>query len=489
MSSAVTVQQSSKFLLSIVFLVLIIVTGVITQIITTNHVFAYAPIVSDSNNYKLVGKWGGIGNGHRQLNHPASIDNDPDGLRFYIADLDNNRIQVLQGDGDYVDQWGTIGKGNGQFNNPGSIAVDDIHKAVFVADIKNNRIEKFDTQGNFITQWGSLGKGSGQFDHPGDIALDPDEEILYVTDIYNNRVQAFYYDGNFVTQWGSFGAGDGQFYRPAGIAINPDDKLIYVSDTVNNRIQEFDTDGNFISKWGSMGTGNGQFNRPDGIQFDPSENLVYVADRQNHRIQVFDGDGGFVTKWTSLDSQSGKAIKPRDVAMDSTGLVYVVDKENSQVLVYGERQPLASTITFEEERTDEENNNANQQLSGNIDNPTDNPNSPTRHGKSYFVENFESDTEDPVYVVSHSTKKDKISGPVYKIVGEIKNKGDEEVTFVKIIGTFYDKDDIVIGTDYTYTDPHDIKPGRTAPYSMTIGFGDSIDVKDIAKATYSLEWE
>ena len=114
---------------------------------------------------------------------------------------------------------------------------------------------------------------------------------------------------------------------------------------------------------------------------------------------------------------------------------------------------------------------------------------PTRHGKSYFVENFESDTEDPVYVVSHSTKKDKISGPVYKIVGEIKNKGDEEVTFVKIIGTFYDKDDIVIGTDYTYTDPSDIKPGRTAPFSMTIGFGDSIDVKDIAKATYSLEWE
>jgi len=312
---------------------------------------------------------------------------------------------------------------------------------------------------------------------------------LYVTDIYNNRVQAFYYDGNFVTQWGSFGAGDGQFNRPAGIAINPDDKLIYVSDTVNNRIQKFDTDGNFISKWGSMGTDNSQFKRPDGIQFDPSENLVYVADRQNHRIQVFDGDGAFVTKWTSLDSQSGKPIKPRDVAMDSTGLVYVVDKENSQVLVYGERQPLASTITFEGERTDEENNNANQQLSGNIEYPTDNPNSPTRHGKSYFVENFESDTEDPVYVVSHSTKKDKISGPVYKIVGEIKNKGDEEVTFVKIIGTFYDKDDIVIGTDYTYTDPHDIKPGRAAPYSMTIGFGDSIDVKDIAKATYSLEWE
>src|SRR6476619_4742155 len=156
MSSAVTVQRSSKFLLSIVFLALIIVTGVITQIITTNHVFAYAPIVSDSNNYKLVGKWGGVGTGHRQLNHRASIDNDPDGLRFYIADLDNNRIQVVHNDGSYINEWGILGKRNGQFNGPGSIAVDDKHKVVFVALIKNNRIENFDSQGNFITQWGSL---------------------------------------------------------------------------------------------------------------------------------------------------------------------------------------------------------------------------------------------------------------------------------------------------------------------------------------------
>lgn len=53
------------------------------------------------------------------------------------------------------------------------------------------------------------------------------------------------------------------------------------------------------------------------------------------------------------------------------------------------------------------------------------PNSPTRHGKSYFSEIFESDSEDPVYVVSHSTKKDKILDPIYKLVGEIKNNSDD----------------------------------------------------------------
>jgi hypothetical protein len=53
---------------------------------------------------------------------------------------------------------------------------------------------------------------------------------------------------------------------------------------------------------------------------------------------------------------------------------------------------------------------------------------------------------------------------------------------------FQYRDGIVIGTKSTYTDPSDIKPARTAPYSLTIGFGDSIDIKDIGSATYSLEW-
>jgi len=304
-----------------------------------------SPSVTESNpqtlsnsNYRLLTKWGGFGSGHGQLSHPASIDTDPNGQRFYIADLDNNRVQVLHSGGNFINEWGTLGKGNGQLNNPGSIAVDDLHKVVFVADIKNNRIEKFDIEGNFITHWGSLGKADEQFDHPGDIALDPDNEILYVTDIYNNRIQEFYYDGNFISKWGSFGTGDGQFNRPAGIAFNPKDSLVYVSDTVNDRIQVFDGDGNFITKWGSFGSGNGQFNRPDGIHFDPSEKMVYVADRKNHRIQVFDTQGVYQDKWTVSDIQSGNLIKPRDITLDSSGKAYVVDKENNNILIYGVSQ-------------------------------------------------------------------------------------------------------------------------------------------------------
>lgn len=300
---------------------------------------------SSGARFSFLETWGTPGSGRGQLEHPASIDTDKDGQRFYIADLDNNRVQVVDKDGKFINTWGSLGKGEGQFNNPGSIALDDRHKIVFVADIRNNRIEKFDTNGNFIAQWGSLGRGEGQFDHPGDIALDPDEEILYVTDIYNNRIQAFYYDGNFVTKWGLLGTGDGQFNRPAGIAIDPESKRVFVSDTVNNRIQVFDTEGKFISKWGSMGISTGQFQRPDGIHFEPSGGLLYVADRQNHRIQVFSSEGSFVSQWMVSDAKSGKTIKPRDVAMDSSGQIYIVDKENNRVVIYKGVDGLTPTKT------------------------------------------------------------------------------------------------------------------------------------------------
>jgi len=110
--------------------------------------------------------------------------------------------------------------------------------------------------------------------------------------------------------------------------------IVYVSDTVNNRIQVFDTGGNFIKKWGSAGSANGQFNRPDGILFEPSGNIVYVADRKNNRIQVFDTEGNFIKKWSTLSPRTGDPIKPRDIAVDSSGQMYVVDKANSNILIY-----------------------------------------------------------------------------------------------------------------------------------------------------------
>jgi DNA-binding beta-propeller fold protein YncE len=445
---------------------------------------------ANSLTFELVDKFGTTGSGEGEFMHPSSIDIDNKEKTLFVADLENNRIQKLGLDGEFITEWGSLGIADGQFNEPGDVAVDSTGGFVYVTDINNNRIQKFDTEGNFLEKWGSTGTGEGQFDHPGDIAVDKSGTYIYVTDIDNNRILKFDNKGNFITEWGTLGQGEGEFNSPAGMTISQDG-TIYVSDTVNNRIQLFDEEGTFLGKWGTLGDNANQLNRPDGITTDSDGQIVYVSDRQNKRIQIFDSKGNYLTQIESLGTLAGQFGKPRDVAVDLLNRIYVVDKDNNNIQVFAPGKGTKSVQSVSDNKNDGEQskNDDGEQKDVQKEFVTD-PNSPTRHGKSYFTETFESEEDDPVFVLSHSTKKDKIfKDTIYDIVGEIKNTSDEEVTFVKIIATFYDDNGIVIGTDFTYTDPSDINPSRTAPYTLSIGFGDSIDVNDIAEAKYHLEWD
>jgi len=177
---------------------------------------------------------------------------------------------------DLIKKWGSLGVSEGQFNNPSSISYDPSNKAIYVADLENNRIQKFDTDGNFLMKLGLTGTNNGELYHPGDIESDSSGN-LYVADINNARIQKFDSDGSFLMKWGSSGDGDGQFDHPGDIIVDEANKAIYVTDIGNNRIQKFDSEGNFITKWGSAGTGNGQFNRPAGMAMDPNDEIIYVS--------------------------------------------------------------------------------------------------------------------------------------------------------------------------------------------------------------------
>jgi len=326
----------------------------------------------------FITKWGSGGTGDGQFEWPIGVAVDSWG-NVYVADAMIGRIAVFTNTGSFIRNWGTLGTSG--FAYPTGIAVsrfddDDVH----VVDAENNLIQKFMINGTFITKWGSKGTGDGQFDSP--IALAVDSGNLYVADLVNNRIDVFTTDGNFIRKWGSLcnlqngtgcidtdGAGplsrgDGQFQDP--IDVTSDSGKVYVADRLNNRIQVFTTDGNFIRKWGSLcnlqngagcidtdgagplSPGDGQFNDPHAVAVDSAGN-VYVADAGNNRIQKFQNDGTFITKWGSFCSKDsgtgcvdqdgtgslsvgdGQFSFPRDVAVDSSGNVYVVDSLNHRI--------------------------------------------------------------------------------------------------------------------------------------------------------------
>ena len=61
--------------------------------------------------YRLIAKLGTFGSGPGQFDSPAAISGDENGQRFYVADLDNNRIEVIYKGGNYITEWGNLEQG------------------------------------------------------------------------------------------------------------------------------------------------------------------------------------------------------------------------------------------------------------------------------------------------------------------------------------------------------------------------------------------
>src|SRR5207302_3491967 len=83
-----------------------------------------------------------------RFRQPTDVTWGPDGT-IYISDgYVNSRVAKLSRDGDWIKSWGQKGKGQGEFNLVHSIAAD-AKGNIYVADRNNRRIQVFDGDGNF----------------------------------------------------------------------------------------------------------------------------------------------------------------------------------------------------------------------------------------------------------------------------------------------------------------------------------------------------
>jgi predicted nucleic acid-binding protein len=110
------------------------------------------------------------------------------------------------------------------------------------------------------------------------------------------------------------------------VAIAPNGD-VYVSDGDNRRVQVFSPTGEFVRFVDSSGV-------PRGIAIDPKER-VYVADALAHTIGVYDLKGQSLTRFGSRGYGPGQFNYPNDVALDKQGRIYISDRENDQVQVWG----------------------------------------------------------------------------------------------------------------------------------------------------------
>ncbi len=99
-----------------------------------------------------LGTRGASGTSPSTFNLPTDVAFAPTGDINVSDGYGGARVVKFSHDGKYILQWGKRGTGPGEFGLPHNLVVD-ARGRVYVADRDNQRIEVFDANGTFLTEW------------------------------------------------------------------------------------------------------------------------------------------------------------------------------------------------------------------------------------------------------------------------------------------------------------------------------------------------
>ena len=180
------------------------------------------------------------GNDNFHFNKPTDIAIAKDGS-FYVADgYGNSRIIKFSAQGKYLFEWGKKGDKAGEFNIPHGIDLDE-NGNVYVADRENNRIQVFNAEGKFLNQITNENFGNicaVSIDKTTNLLLTVDDVSFLKIKHRGSDVILIDSNKNVISQFGRSGLGNGKTKWYHDIIVDLDQN-IYVSDILGNSIQKF----------------------------------------------------------------------------------------------------------------------------------------------------------------------------------------------------------------------------------------------------------
>ena len=140
------------------------------------------------------------------FNHPSDIGVAPSGDIYITDGYGNASVHRFSADGKHISSFGSTGRGPGQFNVPHSVRISKDGR-VFVADRENDRVQIFTPEGEYLDQW-------TDFERPAGVHIDANQ-IVYVTD-HIPRVSFYNLEGELLARGRIFEHGHNIFSDSRG---------------------------------------------------------------------------------------------------------------------------------------------------------------------------------------------------------------------------------------------------------------------------------
>ncbi len=351
---------------------------------------------------------------------PFGIEIDPTGEWLIVTNSGAREVHKYSTDGVLIEMWDEASSEPGGFRWPRDTTID-AEGHVFIADTDNERVQMLDSDGNWMAfVIGPSNRVDGSF-HPRAVSVNRSTRDLYVTPAYAQRVDRFVWNEttgvyDFVRSFGVRDRVGPEFNQIKGVNVDPRSGDIFVSDWMDHRVKRFDQHGRFLGQFdywithqttldgavidqeawaadptlqhwivreneafpsgadvddegnfwalrGSMHydddprtqadwlvrrfTPQGEFIQGFGhtdfprnakmrdIKVDSASQMVYVANSDNHALMKFDWDGNLIWTRNTRGSGAGQLNYPTGLALDvPNNRIFVAEAGNDRISVF-----------------------------------------------------------------------------------------------------------------------------------------------------------
>ena len=247
------------------------------------------------------------GKGKKELD-AVGLFFDEDTQQIYIADCDNNRVQVMSLQGEFITSFA-----QDVLRRPWGISVNKDY--IFVTDVVHNSLFKFCKN---TLEFLNSTKGSDglQFSIPRGLCIDTNGDV-FVTDYFNNGIVIFSTYLQFKSRFGSH-----NLRYPRDVKLTPD--CVVVLDWSSKCVHLFSRDGDYLNSCISQGgEQNSLVYTPCFFCLDLSGNIL-ISDGGHHCIKIFTQSGEFIHSIGREGNKKGEFIEPHGIAISKSGVIFVV---------------------------------------------------------------------------------------------------------------------------------------------------------------------